>query len=517
MQFTLFSVFISSLLVRILVSRRHEPTFDVYGHLLFAKTVNMQKAGPFGRINLNVLGNSGYDHPFMWHWIVGHCNPESLLRHQAWLNGIIDSLFIVSASWFSMRSGFSEEVTLYAAAIYIFSPLWFSNISIGPRIAGFTPRLSSEVAANLFFMICLLPIGFSRIQIVLVGGILVAFILSSSKFGVQALFFLTPLISLMSGNLIPLITFLMGLSIAVLVSRFRLIQQMRSQIAHLVWYYRANQRRDMPVSERNSFRLLFKRSEIGTKEYLIKLAARAARDNSYTALLIKLPAILIVIYAMLIPQSNHGSVNDHELLSAAIAAGIVFMAVNHPNLLFLGEAERYFNHVAYPIALYVAQYGVVAKLHPMINIIIAYGALYWIIEALVMERFEPRHFRLRAIENLRVIEDLKSLPQTNTILCYPFGAAGGIFRIMLETKHRTVYPLLAGKEFSRNFNEKYTDKYPFVKLEKIDAMASEHGISYLVIDRKVISARGGELWKPSHHWVKRHVGGEYYDVYQKLG
>ena len=94
------------------------------------------------------MGASAYSQPFVWHWLVGFFNAKWLRRNQAWLNGVIDSLFVVIAFLIAQWSGFSERVALYAVAIYLLSPMWFSSIAVGPRIAGFTPRLSSEVATN---------------------------------------------------------------------------------------------------------------------------------------------------------------------------------------------------------------------------------------------------------------------------------------------------------------------------------------------------------------------------------
>ena len=95
----------------------------------------------------------------MWHWLVGIFNVNTLLRNQALLNGVIDTLFVVVAFQMVQWGGYSERVALYTVAIYLLTPMWFSSIAIGPRIAGFTPRVSSEVSTNLFFMVCLLSQG----------------------------------------------------------------------------------------------------------------------------------------------------------------------------------------------------------------------------------------------------------------------------------------------------------------------------------------------------------------------
>ena len=61
----------------------------------------------------------------------------------------------------------------------------------------------------------------------------------------------------------------------------------------------------------------------------------------------------------------------------------------------------------------------------------------------------------------------------------------------------------------------YAGDYPYVKLEKLDEMAEEYGVRYVVIDRVALKARGFEDWTPSFGWVRRPIGGEIYDVYYR--
>ena len=515
MILTLLAVLFVSMASRILVSRKAIPSFDVYGHLYFTDAVREQKSGPFGNVGLRVLGSSRYSQPFLWHWLIGFLNTKVLLRNQAWLNGVIDSLFVVIAFLIAQRGGFSERVALYAVAIYLMTPMWFSTISIGPRIAGFTPRLSSEVATNLFFMACLFPVGLSELQIVILGSVLAAFVLSSSKFGVQALFFLTPLVSLIYGSLLPMVSLIAGVTLTIVVSHGRIVDQFRSQLTHLAWYCRENLNGRMHVSSRNSFGALFQRSEPTLKSYLVKLVYRAVNDNSYTAVSIKLPVIFIVAFGILQSIARGGTVFGPELAAPIVAACLVFFVVNLRPFLFLGEAERYLNHVAFFIALFAAKYAVDNRLEWLLWILLAYGIGYWAIETFALEKLKPAKHRHRAIEDDRVLVDLQALPHPTVVLGYPYHAAGGVFRIMLETPHKVIHCLLTGKDFSESFNAKYADEYPYVKLEKLDDMANEYGVGYIVLDRVALRSRGLKNWTPSNFWVKRPVGGEIYDTYYR--
>jgi len=513
MSFTLSVIFLVSMILRILVARKEAPSFDVYGHLCFATVLREQRGGPFSNVTLRLVGASGYSQPFMWHWLIGFFDAKALLRNQAWLNGVIDSLFAVIAFLIAQSGGYSERVALYAVAIYVLTPMWFSSIAIGPRIAGFTPRLSAEVATNLFFLVCLLPLGLSELHVVILGGVLAAFVLSSSKFGVQALLFLTPLISLIGGSLLPLVSLVAGLILLLVMSRGKVIGQLRSQVMHLAWYCKENFKGKMHVSNRNSFRALFKRSEPSLKTYVVKLVHRLISENSYTSVLIKLPVIFLVVYAFL--QSNSMGQDVEALAGAApiAAAGLVYFVVNLRPFLFLGEAERYLNHVAFFIALFAADFALNNGLQWVLWTLLIYGAAYWGIETFALDKLKPSHVRQRAIEDDRVIRDLQTLTQPTVVLGYPYQVAGGPFRIALETKHRAIYCLFTSKDFSDRFNARYAADYPYVKLEKLDDMADEYGVGYIVLDRQVLCGRGFENWTPSFRWVKRPIGEKIYDVY----
>ena len=515
MSLTVVMVFLVSLVSRILVSRKNPPSSDVYGHMCFANSVREQKCGPFGNVTLKFVGASSYSMPLMWHWMISFFDAKALLRNQAWLNGVIDALFVVIAFLIAQRSGYSDCVALYAVAIYLLTPMWFSTIAIGPRIAGFTPRLSSEVATNLFFMVCLLPIGLSELPIVVFGGVLAAFVLSSSKFGVQALLLLTPLISLISGSLLPLVSLVTGLVLITVASRGRVIEQLSMQVKYLTWYCKVNLQGKIYISNRNSFRALFKRSESTLKSHLVKLVHRLVSENSYTAVSIKLPVIFLVIFAILQSIARGGTVYASDLAAPIMAACLVYFVVNLRPFLFLGEAERYLNHVAFFIALFAAKYALDNRLEWLLWALLVYGIGYWGIEVFALEKLKPAKLRQRAIEDDRVLEDLKALTRQAVVLGYPYHAGGGMFRIILETKHHALYCLLTSKEFAERFNARYAGDYPYVKLEKLDDMAGEYGVRYLVLNRAALRARGFENWTPSFSWVKRPVGGEIYDVYYR--
>ena len=515
MAVALALIFLASLTSRAMIARNADATFDVDGHLYFAKTLSEQHRGPFDDITLQVVGASGFSQPFMWHWLVGWFDQRCIRRHQAWINSIVDSIFAVLSYVLMLQAGYGEHVALFAVAMYLLTPMWFSSLAIGPRIAGFTPRLSSEVATNLFFAATLLPIDLPAPAVLLLAAALATFVLSSSKFGVQALMFLTPLICLFAQRWLPLVALLLAVASLFVASRGRALRQLNAQISHLAWYFRENLAGRMHVSNRNSFDALVKPSEASNREYVVKLVYRMVSENSYTSVLIKLPVLLMVIpvCATWLMRSDGG--NASLLAAPVIAAVILLLVVNLRPMLFLGESERYLNHVAFFIALCAAQHASAHGSEWVLWALMGYGLIYWLFESFGLTRLKPAEFKERKLQDASVLQDLRQLPEPTVVLCYPYHAGSGVYRIMSETPHHVVFCFGTSAEFSAHFNRRYAADYPYVRLDHLDEMADDYRIGYLVLDRRALKTRGLEPLRLSARWTARAVGGTTYAVYSR--
>ena len=506
-------IFLFSLVSRALVTRSSEATFDVHGHLYFAQVLSEQRSGPFGEITLRVVGASGFSQPFMWHWLLGFFNQRFISAHQASINGLIDSAFALISYLLLLHAGYNERVAVFAVALYLLTPMWFSSLAIGPRIAGFTPRLSSEIATNLFFVVTLLPIGLPTPAVQILAISLATFVLSSSKFGVQALLFLTPLISVLAQRWQPMLALMLGFGFTLIVSQGRILRQLNAQLSHLAWYFRENLAGRMHVSNRNSFRALVKRAELSAREYAARFLYRVLSENSYTSVIVKLPLLLVIIPACVVSLQQ----GTNEALTAApiLAAVILYFLVNLRPLLFLGEAERYLNHVAFFITQFAAQHALEQGSEWTLWLLLAYGFVYWLLESFVLTKLKPARLSERQARDALVLQDLRQLPETTVVLCYPYHAGSGVYQIMSTTRHQTLFCFGTSADFSSRFDSKYAADYPYIKLEKLDEMADEYGIGYLVLDRRDLQTRGFGRWKPSKQWIARAAGGDTYDIYSR--
>jgi hypothetical protein len=514
----LVGIAILSLLLRLLVVRHAVTEFDTFGHLYFAKEVKVQGVGPFGQIVTKVVGAAGFSQQFLWHWIVGFFPIDLVLRFQRWINPLLDATFAALIYPIALRLGLDKEASLLMTLLYLLTPMWYSGLSMGPRIRSLTPRLASELATNFFFMVILLPLGLP-VWLALAGGALLsAFVLLSSKFGLQAMLFLVPLTSVIARDFLPVLALILGLMIAIGLTKGSFLKSVNTQVHHLIWYFKKNLKGEMSISKRNSLAMLVSRpaSRGGFLRHMAAIMYRSVSHNSYTAILFKMPVLLVAFffYGLWLLQEN----NTFPLfiLSPVVAATIVFFLINLPPLLFLGEAERYLNHVAFFIAALAAISAIELGLTWILWAVVFYGALYWFAEVLFLDKLLPTSSR--SIKNIddKIISYLNTIPKKPMIiLTYPYHAVG-VWRIMLETVHKVVYCFTTSQSFMDMFENKYAADYPYFKLDKLDELAHEFNVDIFIVRNQSLVSRGYEQWTPTPMWKKLNIGEPVYAVYTRI-
>ena len=507
------SIFGLALVVRLLACIQKQSSFDSFGHLLFAKLLREQKKGPFHPIMLNVLEPSPLYKPFLWNWFVGFMRLSFILKYAKYINGVLDAIFVFIICVLLHFSGFKTQVVYLTALIYIFSPMLFSDVSTGPRISGFTPRLSSEIALNLLWMLLLLPLPLSNFWIFTLTTLLVFYVLNSSKFGIQALFFLTPLITLLELTPTPLYSLAGGLILSITLGKKFFINQLESQRKHLIWYYKENANNNSHISNRNSLTHLFPDKNIIGLRAILHFLHNALSINSYLAVTLKLPianlALLVISYNIIYSQA----INDLNIMAPAIAAFIIFFAVNNKNFLFLGEAERYLNHVVVFVILIPVTFFLESNYEWAIFLVIFSGFVYWLMETFFWYRFKNYLLDNEGKDRGKIIDDLQSTDAELKILLYPYVAMGGVFYVLLKTKHTLLYQFGVQKELTDKLHQHYSSGYPFVRLEKLDELAKEYDINYVVIDKEHLKKNYPIGLALSNQWVKKDLELTAYDVY----
>lgn len=515
-MFEVLSIVLVAFYVRLLVADKFSIGYDTYGHLYFAKEVKAQKSGPFGSIVRRIVGSSTWSSPFLWHWLVGFFPIDKVLRHQRFINPLLDAMFSIVIYLVALSVFMDRNAALFMVLLYVFTPMWFTRLSMGQRTSSFTPRLASEILLNLFLMVTLLPLDLPIWLSLFLGAMLSLSILSSSRFGTQAIFFITPLVSLLAETHVPFLALVIGILLSITVSKGACLKSIKDHVQHLVWYFRKNLKKNMAISKRNSIDTMFQNNDekCGVLKRISLIIYRAIAVNSYTGVLLKMP-VLVALIAMYSISMMNGSYQLPLYLKAPImSAAVIYLLVNLPPLLFLGEAERYLNHVAFFIVAGAVMLAMSKGWTLIICVLLAYGSIFWLIECFVLKRYFSQ--RAEGIEKAdqEILSYLKKLKTPVVILSYPYHAIG-VWRILLETPHKVLRTATGNSDYDKMFEQKYAIDFPFVNLDKLDDMATELGLNIFIGSKKFFAARGLHEWQPSLQWQKLELGEDYYDVYQR--
>jgi hypothetical protein len=501
-----------SLFVRLFPVRNAITSFDTYGHLYYAKEVKNQKAGPWGSILPNCWGAEEYRHPFLWHWLIGMFSIDKVLVYQRWINPAIDAIFSICIYYLLMSTGLGQVDAMLGMMLYLFTPMWFSSASIGPRISSLTPRFFSELCLNGMYIVLFIDLGLPAEWQFVAGTVLASAIILSSKFGTQALLFLTPIVASLTLSLTPVFVVVSGLGLSVFLTKGEIVLILKRQLVHLVNYYRTNANASTAISDRNKIAGIMKNSNGKTaswRQVFIQLVLR----NSYTSVLIKMPILVITMLLVIINYTVAGQMDFMLKLSPVLAAVFVYFLINRPKLLFLGEAERYLNHVAVFIVISAVSLAIQVESVWLLWVLIAYGVFFWLLEAFFISRHSERILRAEADDLVETF--LKSHQTPLIVLSYPYHS-GGVYRIMLNTIHKVIFPIHINSAARESFVNQFEPSYPYINLGKLDELTKITGVDTVIVDRKKAITSGLNDWTPSNSWVKVQLAQSFYDVYQRI-
>jgi len=494
-------VFIVAIFLRILSSYGVNQGFDSYGHIYFSKELKKQRKGPFGSIKTKVIGSEYFSAPFLWHWLIEFIPIKILSKYPNFMNPILDSIAVVIFYTFIINIGYEEDLAFIAALLYILTPMWFTKFAMGPRIADFTPRVSGEIATNLFFIFIIFPVNDFEGYSFAIATIFAVYVMGSSKFGVQALIFMTPLVSVLLETFNPLLSVIFGLLILIILSGGKYAYSLIEQFEHLRWYFLKNMKGGTKVSNRNKIDKRYAReSKESLKRYILRLLGLFISVNAYTGLLIKMPVLWVTCILMLMSDNIMISSN----IWVPVLVGILmFFIINIRWLLFLGEAERYINHVAFFILLMGIEVAHQENLHDIYWLIIIYGTLFLIAEVFLNKMTSRKN--IIEMENKNILSFLAGIRPT-TVLTFPYHAGGGVYRIMSETPHKTIFPYTISDKNRKKLENGYLLDYPYFNLSKLENANDEFNVNVFVLRTADVMEKFGANWKPSSSWIEYELG-----------
>ena len=491
---------------------REPMTFDSWGHLYFTFAVGRGGRGPFRPIVPRVVGAEDFHYPLLPHWSYSFLPERFLLRHNRLINPLVETVFLVLATALALAAGMPREWVLIGALGYVFTPLWFSKVAIGPRVLNFTTRLFSEVLFPLALAIVLFPLPIPDWVAVLAGGALLCAVLLGSKFGVQTVVLVTPVVALVAMSAKLAIAGVLAAVLAQAISRGGFAAQLGQQAAHLRWYLAELREGRMPIDARNSYARLREWSDAKTKgENLRRLVFNWCATNSVTGVILRaphLPATAVLGAAALLAPDFPASPALAPLAQIVAGASVIYALTSLRAFLFLGEAERYLSHASiWSNMLFVALCAASGAM-VLVWLAIAYGAAFTIAERFLLRGgVNPAAQESEAA----VMQYLKAIRESRTVIVYPHQAVPP-YRIMIETPHVCVLPWLAGSAHKAAM--KGVENYPRVDLAQLERCEELRDVDTLVVDRRE-RAQWLPGWHPPEGWHAVDGAFGQYDVYER--
>ncbi|MGV3684496.1 MAG: hypothetical protein ACO1NS_02645 [Daejeonella sp.] len=424
--------------------------------------------------------------PYFWQWLLAMLPSNFIQRYHSQLNPILDSLFACFIYFISIKIGFDSHASVMAVLLYLFSPIFFSSLAIGPRINSITPRLWSEILCNILFICLFIPLSIALPTKIILSILLMNMILLSSKFGIQVLVFLIPISSIISGDYLGILVLAGSIVTATLITKGEFLKALKAQAHHLTQYFKSGLRNRMAISNRNSFTIFIKilKLEVPFREKIEKIIFAAVVTNSYTSVILKFTLVIAVIYFGLQTGPGNLPYSYRFIFYPVVASLILFVVVNINLFLFLGEAERYILHVGYFWIIAIVYLTQMNGINLIGYFLVSFGILYWLIEGFYLKNNQSvKALYQSQNENNLLMEYLNSLTYPINIALYPYHSAGGVWRILYETEHRVYYGITLTDEDRAKVID-FEDKYPYFKIGSLDLMAERFKLNLLILDTR---------------------------------
>lgn len=459
-------------------------SFDSWGHFYFLTAVKRQKTGPFAPIHVDVLAGGPFHYPLLTHWFLSFLPQAMLGRWIKAVNPMFETLGLAAYLALSVAAGLDAGVVAAAGLVYVFTPMLFSKVAIGST-SHFSTRLYSELSAGLLLLLAFLPLPLSGAVLVLLMVVLVAYIVLSSKFGLQMVLLLVLPAALLAWKPALLAGLVLGFASAVAVSQGGILKTWREQGRHLLWYLGETRKGKMPITDRNGlapFREAFTAPSL--KEKIVHFGFALAGRNSFSGLALKFP---VAIAAALLVWSGaaSGPVADNGVFALLGVAFFVYGVVNTTVFIILGEAERYLNHFAFLIVLVFTEWAFASGGLIWFWLALAWGVLYWLGELVLlglMRLNQPREDEDGAYRAL-----VEAAPAGSVVLAYPHHVMPP-WRLLTTSSLRPVFPIIGTGAGTARL--KAMESYPFIDLAHLGELRRDFGLAFVVTQDNKLDGAG---------------------------
>jgi hypothetical protein len=400
---TLLLTFVSRAWPRAIM--RTPPLGDTASHLAMIKAIRDNRhrvPDPLPRW----LPEQRLNYPIFFHWLLSFLSPAALLRFERISGAVIDtahnSLTMLLAYFLLLDQGAGSGLAASGAALagllFALSP---RLIRPRERVLYLNPRPFGNLLVSMGFLGTLWFVWQGSWVVLAIGIIALALASITHKFTLQAIVFLAPLLSILTGSIWFVVALGFGLIVAILITRGRALRNWRSHIDYSR-LYRSHIAPRFPIVRdtawtilRNAFRAM--RRGGNWRRELIKLVF-----NNEIDWIVQLAWLAPVGYLLVMVMVQSIQVPSEVLDLGAWVLGMVLIGLmtSMRPLRFLGQPTRYLEYAVLPGSVILAFLAVALPELPSGRIVVAsvlalfmiVVALYYAVALLVQRRIRLDDF-----------------------------------------------------------------------------------------------------------------------------
>ena len=226
-----------------------------------------------------------------------------------------------------------------------------------------------------------------------------------------------------------------------------------------------------------------------------------------------MPLLIVLLLGFLKYHSIlAGFIYDYNIFIISIV--ILFCIISYRKFLFLGEAERYLNHIAIIIIFSLVYVANLTDTLWIIYLLIIYGFIYYVLEVFLYDKF--LFVKDKEYADIEIEDFLKSFIKIKTVLCYPYHNFN-IWRLMINTMHQPIIPFLMRKHNMDIFQLNYDIKNTYLDLNKLDEIIEITNCTIIIIYNNSLLDNHINYNKKllTYGWLEKELHHKVYRVYYK--
>jgi hypothetical protein len=148
----------------------------------------------------------------------------------------------------------------------------------------------------------------------------------------------------------------------------------------------------------------------------------------------------------------------------------------------------------------------------MIYLLIIYGILFYTVELIFYDKFLKNKNKEIADKEIEGI--LNSIETERIVLSYPYHNFN-IFRLMLNTKHKAIYPIHMIDKIRKNFVLNFEKNYTYLNLDKFEEIVQITNCSVLILYEPDLINENFKRSILSSNWTEIKLNNVVYNLFIK--